>query len=36
MLVAVPWVGPASENKQGKFWHRTKKDKEMQRDPLSV
>jgi uncharacterized protein involved in exopolysaccharide biosynthesis len=36
MLVAVPWVGPASENKQGKFWHRSRKDKEMQRDPLSV
>ena len=38
MLVAVPWVGPASENKEGKFWHRkTKtKDPDMQRDPLSV
>jgi hypothetical protein len=36
MLVAVPWVGPVSENKQGRFWHRSKKDKDMQRDPLSV
>ncbi len=36
MLVAVPWVGPASENKEGKFWHRKKKDPDMQRDPLSV
>lgn len=38
MLVAVPWVGPGAENKDGKFWHRkTKnKDSDMQRDPLSV
>lgn len=35
MLVAVPWVGPASENKDDKFWHRKKKD-ELQKDPLSV
>lgn len=36
MLVAVPWVGAAAENKEGKFWHRKKKDSELERDPLSV
>lgn len=37
MLVAVPWVGAAAENnKEGKFWHRKKKDSDIQRDPLSV
>jgi uncharacterized protein involved in exopolysaccharide biosynthesis len=37
MLVAVPWVGVAAENnKEGKFWHRKKKDSDMRRDPLSV
>jgi hypothetical protein len=37
MLVAVPWVGVAAENnKEGKFWHRKKKDSGMRRDPLSV
>ncbi len=36
MLVAVPWVGPASENKEGKFWHRKKKDVDLEKDPLSV
>lgn len=36
MLVAVPWVGPASENKEERFWHRKKKDNELRRDPLSV
>jgi uncharacterized protein involved in exopolysaccharide biosynthesis len=37
MLVAVPWVGVAAENnKEGKFWHRRKKDSDMRRDPLSV
>jgi uncharacterized protein involved in exopolysaccharide biosynthesis len=38
MLVAVPWVGPASENKDGKLWHRKAKtkDPDIQSDPLSV
>ena len=35
MLVAVPWVGAASENKEAKFWHR-KKDADTQSQPLSV
>jgi capsular polysaccharide biosynthesis protein len=35
MLVAVPWVGPASENKETKFWHR-KKDADVEGQPLSV
>lgn len=36
MLVAVPWVGAAADNKEGKFWHRKKKDLDVQKDPLSV
>jgi uncharacterized protein involved in exopolysaccharide biosynthesis len=36
MLVAVPWVGPAAESKDGKFWHRKKHDPDIRRDPLSV
>ena len=36
MLVAVPWVGPASENREGRFWHRKKKELDVQKDPLSV
>ena len=38
MLVAVPWVGPASENKDGKLWHTKAKtkDPDIQSDPLSV
>jgi uncharacterized protein involved in exopolysaccharide biosynthesis len=36
MLVAMPWVGPASENKETKFWHRKSKDVDMQRQPSSV
>jgi uncharacterized protein involved in exopolysaccharide biosynthesis len=36
MLVAVPWVGVAAEqNKNGKFWHRGKKQDE-QKETLSV
>lgn len=36
MLVAVPWVGPASENNETKFWHRKTKDADTQRQSLSV
>ncbi|HKU25810.1 MAG TPA: hypothetical protein VJQ54_10090 [Candidatus Sulfotelmatobacter sp.] len=36
MLVAVPWVGPASENNESKFWRRKSKDADIQRQPLSV
>lgn len=36
MLVAVPWVGAAADNKEGKFWHRKKKDLDVQKASLSV
>lgn len=36
MLVAVPWVGAAAANKDGKFWHRKKKEPDMQKETLSV
>lgn len=36
MLVAMPWVGAASENKESRFWHRKSKDVDMQRQPYSV